>query len=161
MLSLEAGKFWEMLQGVAKPTLSDVFGVDLKPRGRGGSYAVDKGQGIASLGCLVLQKASNPHLYIDHGLNERKIRLQFIKMRTLVNLGVTDIRLYADDFLEPDPIRVSKINLELKSLFTRQGVILALGLSRALGDIRGEYPPVHWLQVNNIHLKTNPIWQLG
>lgn len=38
-------------------------------------------------------------------------------------------------------------------------VILSLGLTRAFAPSPG-HPRVHWLQVNNTHLKENPVWRL-
>jgi hypothetical protein len=37
---------------------------------------------------------------------------------------------------------------------------LSVGLTRPFGGSQF-YQPVHWLQVNNIHLEGNPTWQLG
>ena len=40
------------------------------------------------------------------------------------------------------------------------GVVLAVGLTRASGG-SPDYPPLHWLQVNGLHLEDEPDWQLG
>ncbi len=37
-------------------------------------------------------------------------------------------------------------------------VLLSVGLTRAFST--GGFPPVHWLQVNNIHFRKNPLWNL-
>ena len=73
-----------------------------------------------------------------------------------LDLGVTDIRLYQHDHITPDNTVVDRVARRLAS---HNDVILSVGLTRAFKGTERE--PVHWLQVNNIHLKENAVWQLG
>jgi hypothetical protein len=153
--TLRGNLFWELLTRIAKPKLVDIFGPDLIKRGAR-SCAVDVGRGIASLGCLV------PHPYPELFLSSRpdkpdQIRLVFTDGEFDLNCGVTDIRLYGDDHVTPDTKEVERFVKRLKSSI---GLILCVGLTRPYASFP-DFSPVHWLQVNNIHLQDDPIWQLG
>jgi hypothetical protein len=74
-----------------------------------------------------------------------------------LDCGVTDIRLYGDDHITPNTKQVEHITKRLKSA---PGLILSVGLTRAYAS-SPDFSPVHWLQVNNIHLQDDPLWQLG
>jgi hypothetical protein len=74
-----------------------------------------------------------------------------------LDLSVTDLRLYADDGARPDTARVREIAARLD-----HGVpaLLGVGLTRPFAS-RPNEAPVHWLQVNNIHLEDDPAWRLS
>ncbi|HXH09492.1 MAG TPA: hypothetical protein VNP04_06995 [Alphaproteobacteria bacterium] len=74
-----------------------------------------------------------------------------------LDCGVTDIRLYGNDHVTPNTKEVERITKRLKS---SAGLILSVGLTRPFAG-SPDFPPVHWLQVNNIHLRDDPAWQLG
>ena len=74
-----------------------------------------------------------------------------------LNCGVTDIRLYGNDHVTPDTKEVERFAKRLKSSI---GLIICVGLTRPYAS-SPDFNPVHWLQVNNIHLQDDPIWQLG
>jgi hypothetical protein len=151
---LSADEFWSLLAGLAKPSLTEIFGLVLTARGPR-SCALDLGCGNASLGCL---KASHPHLSIRSIQGRRsQVRLELHDSQFHVDLGVTDIRLYGPDHLTPDAEKVREVATRLQG--TRE-VILSVGLTRAFSS-SSNLPPVHWLQVNNIHLPDNPAWQLA
>ena len=86
-----------------------------------------------------------------------QIRMQFSDGDYVLDCGVTDIRLYRDDHVTPDTKRVERVAKRLKSA---TGLILSVGLTRPYAS-SPDFSPVHWLQVNNIHLQDDPIWQLG
>jgi hypothetical protein len=73
-----------------------------------------------------------------------------------VDLSVNDLRLYEADHRTPRRDLVSSVQQRLKS-----GVeaILSVGLTRPWQK-RGDTAERHWLQVNNIHLEDDPLWQL-
>lgn len=151
----EPAKFWRVLQQVARTRLRDIFGDALIPRGAS-SCAVDVGKGDASLGCLVPHKL--PELYV----RSRPGRSDQIRMRVSdgyshLDLGVTDIRLYGADHVTPDTKIVRRV---AKRLQGGSETILSVGLTRAYAS-SPDFNPVHWLQVNNVHLKDDPVWQLG
>ena len=50
-----ADEFWALLHRVAKTTLREIFGEELKLQGRS-SWGTAAGRGTASLGCLVLRR---------------------------------------------------------------------------------------------------------
>jgi len=149
--SLNPSDFWNLLYSAAKPTLLDIFGKDLIKRGSA-SCAVDVGKGKASLGCFVPK--SRPK-FIDR---PDQIRVEVRDSEFgLLDLGVTDIRLFGKDHITPYPTVVKSVAMCFDE---GVNVILSVGLTRPYSS-SGNFPPVHWLQVNNIHLENNPAWVLG
>lgn len=153
---MPADEFWQRLQSLAKTKLGAIFGERLLPRGRC-SYAVDAGQGSASLGCYLT--TAHPRLFIERrGPSSRgRIRIAFTSGSYGFELSVTDIRLYGEDHVTPDAKIVERTAERLQA---DPLAILGVGLTRAF---RGEpdEPALHWLQVNNIHFQDEPCWRLG
>ena len=150
-----AERFWKLLEQHARPALADIFGPELTPRGHR-SCAIDRGRGRVSLGCLRLPGTA--HLYVGHRAGRpHKVRIAFSDGQFDVDVGVTDIRLYGADHVTPNVDLVSRTAERLQSA---KGVILSVGLTRAFTS-SDEYPPLHWLQVNNLHFADEPCWQLG
>lgn len=150
--SMNSKEFWGLLKAFAKPTLLDIFGKDLKQRGPT-SCAVDVGKGTTSLGCFVPK--STPKIYLrSRNGGPAQIRMEVTDGQFALDLGVTDIRLYDNDHVTP----VSKTTNNVADRLRKGiGVILSMGLTRPFP----RESPVHWLQVNNIHLEDNPAWRLG
>jgi hypothetical protein len=153
--TLKSAGFWTLLTKVAERKLVSIFGEDLIMRGAE-SCGVDVGKGVASLGCLI--PTSPPEIY----LKEREGKTDQIRMRVNdgrfdLDLGITDIRLYGEDHVTPNKRIVKNVGDRLRK---EEDVILSLGLTRPFSTLSG-FLPVHWLQVNNIHLKSDPTWQLG
>jgi hypothetical protein len=113
---------------------------------------VDVGEGRASLGCLKPEK--QPWLYVDH---RGTVRLVLDYLMPSVDLSVNDLRLYERDGRIPRRDLVASVEGRLKS---GVGAILSVGLTRPWQK-RGDTAERHWLQVNNIHLEDNPLWQLS
>ena len=152
---LPPAEFWDRLLAVSATRLSDLFGPELTRRGAR-SCAVDAGKGTASLGCLLPDEP--PALYTQSrpGRPDR-VRLQVSDGRFVLDLGVTDIRLYGADHVTPDHERIEDVAARLRGSVP---TVLAVGLTRASAGTP-DYPPVHWLQVNSIHLADDPGWRLG
>ncbi|HZR98457.1 MAG TPA: hypothetical protein VFE37_07115 [Chloroflexota bacterium] len=152
---MPSDEFWSRLLAASTTRLADIFGGELRQRGAR-SCAVDAGRGIASLGCLL---PSGPRaLYIQSRPGRpAQVRARVSDSRFALDLGVTDIRLYRADHVTPDQERVEQVSARLQG-----GVptVLAVGLTRASAG-SPDYPPVHWLQVNGIHLEDEPGWRLG
>jgi hypothetical protein len=153
---MPAGEFWELLKGLAKRKLGEIFGRDLLAR-RPRSYAVDVGKGIASLGCYVTP--SRPHLFLQRRdpLSRGRVRIHFQSGEYEFELGVTDIRLYRDDHVTPDSDVIQRVAERLQE---GSDAILSVGLTRAYRSTPDE-PALHWLQVNNIHFEDDPCWKLA
>ncbi len=134
--------FWNLLKSVARPHLSEIFGPALRPLDY--SAVVSEGQGIASLGCLYLDRL--PELTLNR---QGRPRLALNDPPFNLNLSVTDLRFYEGGTTNPNPTAFDHANALI-----RQGgpVILSLGLSRAWRKNEND-PAYHWLQVNNIHLE--------
>lgn len=148
-------RFWAMLQAVARPTFSDIFGPELRHTGSKTCY-MPLGRGLASLGCLTpALNLSLPDLIID---NFGKLRMRVVdSAATIVSVAVTDVRLFDPDRGSIRESVVADINRRL-----RQGVrtILSVGLTRPWLK-PGMNEECHWLQINNIHLEDQPIWQIA
>jgi len=152
---LPSDEFWHILNDLSNAKLRGIFGAELRCLGRS-RYGTDEGEGQASLGCLRLRR--RPSLRIAPGRSGgSQIRMMMSDGEIEADASVTDIRLYGDDRITPDERRVKQVAAAMR---TSQCVILSVGLTRAFAS-SDEYPPIHWLQVNNIHLQENPAWQLG
>ena len=139
--------YWWQLDKVARTSLHDIFGPALHAYGN--RFAVERGTGDASLGCLKL--STPPCLTLDAF---EKIRLLFRSGAASISAPVTDLRLYEADQQTPRRPVIERLNQRL-----RHGTptILAVGLSRAFGKAPADEPR-HWLLVNNLHLEDTPIW---
>jgi hypothetical protein len=142
--------FWRYLQAAARPRLSQLFGADLRAHGRGCVVAV--GHGIASLGCLIPQE--RPLLAVDE---RGSVRMTLTDGVFSPNVSVTDIRLFQEDHQTPNLTLIEQVNQRMRDT---SEIILSVGLGRQWQK-PGDSEARHWLQVNNIHLRDQPIWQLG
>lgn len=146
----EPAQFWALLQRTALPSLAEIFGAGLTAHGPG--CVVAKGEGSASLGCLV--PSAHPRLYIS---DAGKIRMVVADGQFHANLSVSDIRLYEADQQTPArPI----VESAAQRIHSGVEVLLSVGLGRPY-RAAGDDVERHWLQVNNIHLADDPAWQLG
>ncbi len=145
----EADDYWDALDGVAQESLQEIFGPALELWDESGT--VDVGEGNASLGCLKPEK--QPWLYVDH---RGTVRMVLDYLLPSVDLSVNDLRLYERDGRTPRRNLVAGVQRRLEA-----GVetILSVGLTRPWQK-RGDTAERHWLQVNNIHLEDDPLWQL-
>jgi len=148
-------EFWTLLNAAASRRLKEVFGNDLRPVGAT-SCGVSEGCGTASLGCLI--PANRPRLSVRARQGKpAQIRIWATDGELNLDLSVTDVRLYQADLATPVRQVVRDIDRRM-----RRGVavILSVGLTRPFAT-SPEYSPVHWLQVNNIHLEDKPVWSRG
>jgi hypothetical protein len=150
-----ADEFWEVLEDVECGSLQAIFGPALHEAGRQ-RWATRLGQGLRSLG--VLCPATTPELYVASGRDGGpQVRMRLTDGQIRADAGVTDLRLFGDDHATPEPAR---IRAAVRGMADSQGVLLGVGLTRKFrSSDRHEY--LHWLQVNNIHLKENAAWALG
>lgn len=138
--------FWNMLVDCASDTLQGVFGTDLVRRDR--SCTVEVGRGMASLGCLAPR--GRPYLYVNH---RDSVRISFPWLSPPADLSVTDLRLYEEDQRTPRRALVSDLREKLQD---GMAVILSVGLTRPFRKEGGDAAR-HWLQVNNVHLESEPL----
>lgn len=143
-------EFWDLLEAVARKNLADIFGPELELWDESGT--IDVGEGRASLGCLI--PAGQPWLYTDH---RGTVRLVLDYLTPSVDLSVTDLRLYERDHKTPRRELVANVQRRLEA-----GVeaILSVGLTRPWRK-HGDTAERHWLQVNNLHLRDDPLWRLN
>ena len=150
-----AEAFWALLCSVAKRRLRGVFGSDLKRAGRS-SAGTEDGKGTASLGCFLPR--GKPRLLLrGEGQFGPSIHVRINDGEFDAWVGVTDVRLYQDDHITPNRTVVEETARRLQGA---GAVILGVGLTRAYAP-SAEAQPMHWLQVNNIHLEDEVVWQLG
>lgn len=152
---LDSDDFWKAQTSLAQPRLKAIFGPDLRQQ-RGGAATVKAEAGQASLGCLV--PSGRPELYPwprEGGPDQIRMRVSDGELD--LDLSVTDIRLYGDDRVTPDSAAVQRVSERLAG---DGAVVVSVGLTRPFTS-SPDSPPVHWLQVNNIHLEADPAWRLG
>jgi hypothetical protein len=149
-------QFWEIMQKVSRPKLRQVFGPALKMMGMR-SCAIEPGCGLASLGCVVFTGIARLFLK-SRPPKPDQVRIAFTDGVLRVDVGLTDIRLYGRDHVTPDQTTIDRV---AKRLRAAEPVILSVGVGRAPPPSEDGPPPVHWLQVNNIHFNDETIWRLG
>ena len=145
---LTAERFWKVLKSVSRNTLKETFGEKLQPQRSG--CAVDEGTGSVSLGCV--SPVTPPRIFIN---GWEKVRTRVNDGTFDIDLSVTDLRLYEHDQQTPRAKMVTNIQRRIEK---GVGVILSFGLARAF-RAQGDTARRHWLQVNNIHLEDDPMWQ--
>ena len=148
-------EFWNLLHELTRTRLREIFGNALRAVGNS-RYGTDLGRGLASLGCL--RPLAPPELYLAEGRKgKRQIRIRLHDGEIQADVGVTDLRLCKDDHATPDPDKVRGV---AKWIYDSDCVLLGVGLTRKFRPSeKADY--VHYLQVNNIHLRENLVWLLG
>ena len=146
--TLDGPAFWRLVRDAAQPSLAAIFGPELRPAGR--AAALPTGHGIASLGCLM--PAMPPQLALDPA---GKLRCTLADGALTANVSVTDLRLYEDDYTT---VRRDALDRVAARLAAGVPAILSVGLTRAFQKPEGG-EALHWLQVNNLHLEDEPLWQ--
>lgn len=142
--------FWDTLIDSASGTLQGIFGRELVRREK--SCTVDVGKGRASLGCLAPR--GRPSLYVNH---RGGVRISLPWLSPPADLSVTDLRLYQEDHKTPRRALISHLQ---KKLQAGAAVILSVGLTRPFRKEGGD-AAMHWLQINNVHLEGEPLWDFG
>lgn len=143
-------RFWRTLNNIVSTRLVNIFGNDLQQRGN--TCTVDLGKGSGSLGCLL--PSERPILYVT-GFG--KIRLCVSDGQFSVDLSVTDLRLYEDDYQTP---RYDAVKSVAGRIERGVSVIVGVGLTQPWKK-PDDTESRHWLQANSIHLEDEPIWRLG
>ena len=123
---LSAARFWHLLDILSEAKLRDIFGVELREIGTYGCGTAE-GKRQASLGCL--RPSRTPALGIERRESDRpRIRISISDGELEADVGVTDIRLYEDDYVTPDEGRVNRV---ARAIRASESVILSVGLTRA------------------------------
>jgi hypothetical protein len=146
------GEFWAWLEQVARPHLREIFGPALSLQGQG--CVVTPGTGTVSLGCL--RALRPPLLRLTEG---GKIRCLLPSRPANLDLAVTDLRLYSYEGGQYLP-RGALVEQVAARLARGVRSILSVGLGRPWQKLDGS-APLHWLQVNNLHLEDDPLWRPG
>jgi hypothetical protein len=147
-------EFWSLLEDLAKPRLREIFGSALRAVGHL-RCGTDVGQGRASLGCLQPQRPPDLYLAVSRD-GKPRVRMRLSDGELEADVGVTDLRLYGANHTTPDAQRIRAV---ARRICGSDQVILSLGLTRKFQpSAKADY--VHYLQVNSIHLKEEPTWQL-
>ena len=149
-----AAEFWALLGELSETRLRAIFGDPIRQVGQS-QCGTDEGQGLVSLGCLRPDRP--PQLYLQTRAGGKpKIRMKISDGQFEADVGVTDLRLYQADHATPDP---KMVHAATRWIADSQEIILAVGLTRKYRSDDGQ-DYVHWLQVNNIHLREDPAWPL-
>ncbi len=151
----EPHEFWNLLHELAGTRLRDIFGSALRRVGQS-RWGTDIGRGSASLGCL--RPNGKPQLYLGEKRDgKRQIRIKLSDGEVRADASVTDLRLFRDDHATPDADLVRGV---AKWIQDSDCVLLGVGLTRPYRPSE-DSDALHWLQVNNIYLQEDPVWQLG
>lgn len=136
-------RFVRMLDELASDSLESIFGTELEKLSPTATATL-AGEGKASLGVLRLSGAVL-ELY-----EESEIRLIFEDTGLgELELKVTDLRLWED--YSPKSDQIKRIQNEVEDC------LVTVGLTGVYES--PSYPgPRHWLQVNNIFPRENPLW---
>ena len=152
--TIEHVLFWDMLNCLARSSLRELFGPQLRRIGRNRAV-VAAGAGVASLGCL--RPTGQPSLYLKPGADGMpRPRLWVSDGTFCLDLPVTDLRLFEADHTR---IRMDVFGAVARRLDDHVPLLLSVGLTRPFATREGD-TLVHWLQVNNLHLEDDPAWQL-
>lgn len=148
-------EFWDLLEELARTRLREIFGSALRVVGNM-RYGTELGRGQASLGCFLPQRP--PQLYLKSGRQGKpQIRMKLGDGEIDADAGVTDLRLCQDDHTTPDADLVRGVAGWINN---SECVLLSLGLTRKFRPSQ-QQDYVHYLQVNNVHLKEEPTWPLS
>ena len=140
--------FWDILCSQSEESLKSLFGRELEQVGPR-SCATRERHGRTSLG--VFRPSSKPELWIKERGDGAQVRIKMRDGRHKLSVSVSDIRFYTDDHVTPNP---HVVGLVADSIESGMNMLLSVGLTRAFGGY-------HWLQVNNVHIESDPTWRLG
>jgi hypothetical protein len=132
-------EFLQRLAALAAPDFAAI-GPDLQRRGR--NLVVSEGKGKCSL--VIVRTTEMLRVHINA---EGRLRLAW---ENEIELPITDLRLFDKDLRTPDTAKAQSLQQQLE---VGSETFLCFGLGRP-------FEGFHWLQLNNIHLSTNPAWQL-
>ena len=146
--TLDPADFLRRLHRVAGNSLRTIFGLELEGLSRTAA-AVPEGRGSSSLGVLMLSEAS---LRLEE-YEKQVLRFDFEDPDLgELSLKVTDLRLWESDHETPATDAVDRIKNHLDECF------ISVGLGRAY-DATAYPGPKHYLQVNNIFPRSDPLWE--
>ena len=145
--------FWNIVCSTARTSFHEIFGNVLTSYGP--TFYVTQGCGKCSLGELRLH-SSCVSLFVETYLHRPRVRLNITMRQNSLRLPVTDVRFHHPPTWQVVEEVVHKMGAMLQSINT--DVILSVGLTRPFAP-EGFLDPVHWLQVNNVHIPTDPLWQ--
>jgi hypothetical protein len=146
---LTSSEFWDRIDVVARGSLIEIFGDELAPHGAG-SCVLPQGKGKASLGVLRVRPGEANLL-----VQKQQVRMALHFRNDLLNLGVTDLRMYDDTLTNPNYELFKYVSAQLNS-----GVpaLLSVGVGRPWAT-SNDNEWYHYLQVNNVHLSIDPLLQ--
>ncbi|MBI5948836.1 MAG: hypothetical protein HY875_11925 [Chloroflexi bacterium] len=147
---VSAERLWQVLSESAAETLADIFGEEMERRGGRGFLPL--GTGPASLGCY--RPAGPVDLVLRDDGDKKSLRIRLPGEG--LDLSLTDARYFQDAFSAPDMSRIARAQAALAD---GDEVLLGVGVGRPFASAPDQ-PEVHWLQVNALHLKSNPALRL-
>ena len=151
---LDPQEFWIRLEKSACHSLRSIFGSTLRSTPNRKSAYIMRGKGVASLGVLRVQKARLSFIKQWNRLTERYEQIPRCWFEDpdigQLELRVHDLRLWESDHATPALGAVNRIRDGLDDFF----------ISFGLG---GHWPPRgaasrHWLRVNNVYPRGDPLW---
>lgn len=140
-------RLWSILEETAAESLYDIFGPSLEHhQNRRASVPLLAGE--ASLGTYL--PIASCALAVRTTGDSASLRV--VLASEGLDLSLTDARYYEDEFRAP---AMDRVCLATKAIDDGTPVILGVGLTRPFAPADGQSER-HWLQVNALHLASNP-----
>jgi len=140
-------RLWSILEETAADSLYDIFGPDLEHH-QNRRASVPLLAGKASLGtylpvasCTLAVRATGD-----------SANLRVVLASEGLDLSLTDARYYEDEFRVP---AMGRVRVAQNAIDDGTPVILGVGLTRPFAPAEGQRER-HWLQVNALHLASDP-----
>lgn len=141
-------EFVGLLEEVAVDSLSDALGAELSKKSSTAA-AVPAGTGNASLGVLRLS-AGELSSGLSFGKHDLRLRFADPTFGDL-SIKVTDLRLWKSDQTAPAAEAIQAIGNNLDQC------LVAVGLTRPF-QVSSHAGVWHWLQINNVFPREDPLW---
>ncbi len=149
---LKAKEFWDVLESSVGVNLADIFGEELQSEKS--TLIIQEHKGKASLGHIMLDGLA---LRVKESNGRQQLRAVFNHSNLNLSVPVTDLRFYKE--VDNNWILNQEIVDQVNRLISEKPrIILSVGLSRARSFSDDENAK-HWLQINGIHLESDPLWK--
>jgi hypothetical protein len=146
---LTGAAFWKEIDAAADDDLNEIFGEQFEETSR--SFSTPEGEGSHSLGCY--RPSQTPNIGMDTYGTKVSVYAYMPWGNQVKKIPITDLRLVDANFTV-SPARVQSLQ---KLVSAASDVLFSVGLSRPFAK-SGSDEKRHWMQINNVFPKQNPLW---